>query len=97
MTPAPPDQSYGKRHAEPPFRRIFQRVQWFARPAASPCVGNFLAAGLVQKHPTSYAAEVDTPPVLITFDLLYVKRRDVSRPPLRDRRAGSRISSATPT
>jgi len=55
MTPAPPDQSYGKRHAEPPFRRIFQRVQWFARPAASPCVGNFLAAGLVQKHPTSYA------------------------------------------
>jgi len=26
--------------------------------------------------------------MLITFDLLYVKRRDVSRPALRDRRAG---------
>jgi len=25
----------------------------------------------VQEHPTSYAAEVGTPPVLITFDLLY--------------------------
>jgi len=48
----------------------------------------------VQKHPTSYAAAVATPPVLIAFDLLYVKGRDVSRPTLRDRRAGSRISSA---
>jgi len=43
-----------------------------------------------------YAAEVARPPVLIAFDLLYVKGCDVSRPPLRDRRAGSRISSATP-
>jgi hypothetical protein len=34
----------------------------------------------VQKHPTFYAAEVATPPVLIAFDLLSVKGRDVSRP-----------------
>jgi bifunctional non-homologous end joining protein LigD len=32
-------------------------------------------------------AEVATPPVLIVFDLMYVKGRDVSRRPLRERRA----------
>jgi bifunctional non-homologous end joining protein LigD len=37
------------------------------------------------RHPDS--AAVATPPVLIAFDLLYVKGRDLTRRPLRDRRA----------
>jgi len=32
-------------------------------------------------------AKLATPPVLIVFDLMYVKGRDVSRRPLRERRA----------